>query len=593
MTPIPTCANLSAEDLAKYKKIYQEKNPTKIKKAPTPAAQYKNQNFQASHAGFHGHHFDTRMSGGSTRHGLTNYQDLLILDHYALRQNVRKLTHTSLHTRVILKRELDSVVGNGLKWDPTPDFDILGIKREEAEKWGENFKSGFDLWCKSKGSDLTGRNNFYQNTRFYGWQYGRDGDVFVRFSYSDDPNLLNPLQISFIDPNQIRGDEFTFSSGPDPSNGFRFNHRRNGIGNGTGIVFDKNGKEEAYKVWIDDPANQGRFKNVEIDAFDEKTGRPLMTHGFDPEWAGQQRGIPELSHAVQNLQNITQFTTNTIAKGIDGAGKTFIVQNDQQDPSSLGFDQLDDGRAGPPVVADPSTATGSTGPTNLGVDGITFRDIPELTTTEPNTMILGASKGDKLVPVASNMPAENTGDFVDGEFSYIAASKSMPLSIAKMIFGKSHSASRGELGLYETVREIKKDDIAADFLDLVIFAYASEEIAAGRLQAPGFSDPRIRAAWLKGNWRMKPLPDVDPLKTVMTISLANELGISDLDTDAKAYNGSDGKTNRTKLTTQTKELPTDPFGIKKLAMEMIKKDDAEESKEADDNNDDNNEEEDE
>lgn len=560
-----THAELTRDDLAGFKKKYQAAHPEKIK----PATKAQDQNFQASHPGnfghtrhtHHGHHFfDTRMSGGKTRFGLSSYQDHLILNHYALRQNVRSLTHKSIQTRVILKRELDSVVGNGLRWDPTPDFDILGIDREEAEAWSENFKSGFDLWCKSKGSDLTGRNNFYQNTRFYGWQYGRDGDVFVRFTYSDDPNLLNPLQISFIDPNQIRGDEFTFSLGPMSQN--------------DGIIKDKNAKETAYKVWITDPENPRRFKDVTIHAIDEKTGRPLMIHGFDPEWAGQSRGIPELAHAVQEFQDITSFQTNTIRKGIDGAGKTFIVQNEQQDPSDLNLSQLDDAAAGPPDVKDPSSATPGGAPTNLGVDGVTFRGLPELTTTEPNTMILGAAKGDKLEAISSNSPPENTNEFVDGVFSYLAASKSMPISVAKMIFGKSHSASRAELGMYETVREIKKDDIASDFLDLVIFAYASEEIAAGRLQAPGFADPRIRAAWLKGNWRMKPLPDVDPLKTVMTISLANELGLSDLDTDAKAYNGSDGKTNRTKLETQIDELPTDPFGMKKLAMEMIEKDDA-------------------
>ena len=84
----------------------------------------------------------------------------------------------------------------------------------------------------------------------------------------------------------------------------------------------------------------------------------------------------------------------------------------------------------------------------------------------------------------------------------------------------------------------------------------------------------------KGNWRMKPLPDVDPFKTVMTIEKAAELGLTDLDTESTARNGSIGKSNRTKLTRQIEELPTDPFGVKELEAEIM-------------NNDDNNEEEDE
>jgi lambda family phage portal protein len=518
------------------------------KEPEKPIAKTKQYDFQANYSRNYGQTlgYDTRQSGGKTRYGLSRYQSLLILDHYALRQNARKASFDSIQARVILKRETDSVIGNGLKIDPTPDSKILGISQEEAELWADDVKDRFNLWATSKDSDLTGRNNFYQNTRFYSWQYGRDGDVFIRLSYSDNKKLLNPLQISFIDPNQVRNDEFTFSSGPEVQD--------------DGIIKDDNGKEIGYKVWINNQKNPGRYEEITIDAFDKETGRPIILHGFDPEWAGQSRGIPELGNALQEFEDITSFETATVKKAITGASMNFIVENDQQDPSDLGLQQMDNGIAGPPTETDPSAPVQT--PRNLGAEGVTACNLHEQTMTEPGTTIYGASQGDKLKEISSLSPPEHAGDFVDSKFSYLAASKSMPISIAKMIFGKSHSASRGELGLYENVREIKKDDIVSDFLSWVYFAWLSEEIAAGRIKAPGFSDPILRAAWLSANWRMKPLPDVDPLKTKQMVKLAIEMGLTDFDSEAIAHNGSSGKANRAKVARQLEELATDPFELK-------------------------------
>lgn len=508
---------------------------------------------QASYPGNYGHQlgYDTRQSGGKSRYGLSRYQSPLILDTHALRQNARKASHDSIQARVILKRENDSVVGNGLKLDPTPKFEILGITREEAEIWADDVKERFDLWAKSKDSDLTGRNNFYQNTRFYGWQYGRDGDVFPRLSYSDDADILNPLQISFIDPNQIRGDEFIFSSGPEVQE--------------DGIIKDKNGKETGYKVWITDPKQPGRFKDVTIPAFDEKTGRPIMLHGFDPEWAGQTRGIPELGHALQEFEDITSFKTATIKKAIIGAAMTLAVENEQQDPTAMGMEGMINAAAGPTEI---TTEAPALAPQNLGPERVTSCNLPEQTVTETGIMVLGGGQGDKIKGIPSLSPPEHAGEFIDAEFKYLAASKSMPKSIALMEFSKSHSASRGELGLYENVREIKKDDIASDFLNPVFGTWLAIEIGEGRVKAPGFSDPILKAAWLSASWRMKPLPDVDPFKTAQTRKLNLDLCLTDFDAEAIAANGSSGKANRAKVGRQLEEMPTDPLGLKKLEAEQ-------------------------
>ncbi len=512
---------------------------------------------------------NTRRSGGKSAQGLSRYQKHLVIDHWATRQNTRVTVHESTQARTILRRINDTIIGAGLTPDPSPLFNIIGITREEAKEWSDNLKERFKLWAESKDSDLAGHNNFNQNQGFYQWQFDRDGEPFVRFSYNDDPKLLSPLQISFIDPNQIRGDEFTTSLGPSTQD--------------DGIIKDENGKTTGYKVWINDPESIGRFKFIEIDAFDKKTGRPLMIHGFKPEYPGQTRGIPEISYSLQEFEDITSFDVATGKKRIMEATLGMFVENKQQTPSDMGFSSINSGgRAGLPLVISEESAPAT--PQNLGLDRVSHCEIAEATVTEPGTVhAFSGQQGDEFKAIPSATPAEKTADYIDFKTKHLAAAQSIPITIALMQMSKSHSASRAEFGMYADVIEIKVDEIAADFLNIVWGAWVAEEIAAGRVQAPGFSDPIIRSAWLNINWIGNPLPDVDPLKTLQAKKLATEMGWSDLDKEAMLYNGSSGEANRAKLATQLPELVTDPFEIKAMEQQQEIIDDQTDDDESEDN----------
>jgi lambda family phage portal protein len=509
-----------------------------------------------------------KKSGGQSYRGLNRYEDQIILDHHAIRQNTRSIIHNSTQARIIVKRKTDVVVGPGLKPSPAPAWNILGITQDAAKEWGDTAKEHFNLWANSKDSDLTGINNFYQNQSFTKWQHGRDGEYFIRLTYSDNPALINPVQISFIDPNQIRGDEFTFSSGPQAQE--------------AGIITDENGKATAYKVWISDPNHPGRHKSIEIPAFDEKTGRPIMIHGYNPEWVGQKRGIPEISHGLQDFQDVTKFDSATLKRASAGASMGFTVENEMQTPSDMGMSDITEGESAGSIIDQAAQIPRNP---NIDLGLVTTCQLSETTQTETGPVNLFAGQqGDKLKSIPNNSPDETTGTYIDGKFKYLAAFMSMPFTVAVMQMGKAHSASRAELGMLADVIKIEINDLASDALSPIWGAVISEEIAAGRMQAPGFSDPILRAAWLNLTWTGTPLPDVDPLKTRMADKLAAELGATDLDRIAMEYNGSNGESNRMKLSRQLDELVTDPYGIKALEqdakiVQKIEADDKEEEAE--------------
>jgi capsid protein len=487
----------------------------------------------------------TQPAGGRTYAGLTNYAPETIIDHYAARMQARRTLSESVEAISILEAGNEYTIGKGLIVDPEPDFETIGNTPEQAQEWGKKQKNRFHLWSKSKGSDRTGTNNFYQNQILADWIVRRDGECYVRLHYSKDPNLLNPLQISFVDSNQIRGDEFTFSSGP--------------FAQEDGIIKDDDGKPIAYKIWISDPQRPGRFKDIEVPAFDKDTGRPLMLRLFKPKTAGQTRGIPRITHAIQDFQQITGYNTAALTRMENGATFNFTSENEIQDPSDLGLSQLNRESAGlgekttPPVGdSEPSNVPAELTPSCSG--------IPEARLNETGVNVFGARQGDKLKATPDLSPGETAKEFTDSRFEKISASLGMAPEVALKKTSTSFTAAKGAFGMQDKKAAIERADLESDLTNIVYWAWTAEEIAAGRTTAPGWSDPIIREAWLQASWIAPPPIDLKPSDTANANKINAELGLIDLDKASQQLNGSSGAANRAKLAKQIPELTPLPSG---------------------------------
>lgn len=491
---------------------------------------------------------DHRQTGGKTAEGLSTYKADLIIDHYGTRQNARAIVARSTEARTQIKRSNDYAYGKGPRLDPTPERSILGITADQARQWGEEVSKRFHLWASSKDSDATGTNTFYQNIRLAAWMKKRENDVFIRLTYSDDEELSNPLQISFIDPNQIRGDEFTNSEGPDAQD--------------TRIVCDKNGKEIAYKVWIPDDENPGHFIEKTIPARDENTGRLLMLHMFTPEYAGQKRGISEYFHAIQDFEDIGKYVNATLTRAINGASMNYTVENEIQDPSDAGLPNIDDGSAGLPTEADPGATATVTGPTNVDISAVQIRKLPEATTNTPGINLLASRQGDKIKALDDMSPSETSSEFTENRFERLSASFGNSPEIMSMKFGSSFAAGKAAFGLQDNSATIDRSDTESDVSNPIFEMWLSEEIAAGRIKAPGFSDPILKKAWLKNRWEGPPRIDLNPMQTINAIEKALKLRLTDFDSESQKLNSSSGPANRAKVIRQIEEMDYDPFETK-------------------------------
>lgn len=490
-------------------------------------------------AAYNNYHTGT-YSGAKWPYGLSSPGSGFLIDHSTTRQNVRTACNENLIAKSIVSRFGDTIADIGLKRESTPDADTLGITSEQAEQWGEDVDRRFHLWAKSKKQHRSGQYNFYQSHRLYAEWIFRDNDIFPRFFYSQRKDLLNPLQFDFVEPNQIRGDSFTFSfyqtTGDD------------------GIIRNPDNTEKAYKVWLQIPGKY-EYKSVTVPAVGPRSKRTMMLHGFAPKYAGQGRGFSPLAHAIQEFENATDFSSSVIKKAIAQSSIALGVENDQLDPSNPLENVNISGGAGPIVDTGQEFAQPPvTGPL------VNYCPLPEATIRTPGSVgIFNLQKGDHLRHYPNNTPSDSYEQFMNTFTSYISASTGMPIEFLLIKFNRSYSASRAMLIIAWRIALIWREEMASDYLDPVFESWLSEEIAAGRIMAPGWQDSILRAAWLTGNWIGSPMPQIDPQRAAKANEINAGMGLTTLDREARQLNGSSGKVNRVKLKKEYEELPPSPF----------------------------------
>lgn len=478
-----------------------------------------------------------RSGGSKWPYGTSTYSPSHIINHYAIRQQARDAYHDTPQAKAVVDRYADNIVDTGLILESQPDYRILGITPEAAEQWAANIERRFHLWANSKGCHRSQNMNLYQMQRLYAIMQQRDNDQFVRLFYNGDRKILqSPLQLEIYDPNQIRGDAFTSTYA--------------NVGEDDGIERNLDGSEKGYKVWY----MEGSTTKYQTVPHKDAQGNYHMLHGFYAEYPGQTRGYSRLAHSLQEFEKITDFTSATITRAINSAMFTMAIENSQKDPSDP-FEGLNrtPGGAGPAAkFFDAST----TEPESEYTGTPNYSPIPEATFSGPGIGLFNLQKGDTIKELGQGRNDKETfGSFVDAFTSYLCASQGMPIEVLLMKFSNNYSASRGTLILFWRICQIWINEMAADFLNPVLESWLNVEIALGRISAPGWADPVLRAAWLSCHWNGAPMPNIDPAKTAKADREYAEMGATTLDRIARNLNGSSAASNSQKLAREYENLP--------------------------------------
>jgi lambda family phage portal protein len=496
----------------------------------------------------------TRFYGQKFPDGLSSHSPALLIDSDAIRNQVRTLSQTSIHAAAMINRDVDTTVDSGLMLSPECQHEVLGISPEEAERWNSDVALRFDLWAQDRRASITGNLNLYQAQRLWERCLTMDGENFVTLSYFSDSSLLSPLRFGTLDASQIREPAFTWTAGV--------------IDLHDGIIRNEWGEETAYKIWQQRPGSvMPEMKTVPRIG---RGGRIMMTHGYEPQFPGQGRGFSPLGVSIHDLEKLSVLALAETEKTINQSNIAFTVKSNSDQPAQDPFSRI--GAIGIPGHGPAAAAFGNTPTPPPGAENVTEESLEPVYTpvATPHTDIwkLGGvgvfnlPGKQELVPFQNTAPGTAFNIFVDSQVAYIAAATGQSVETVLMKFSNNYSASRATLILCWRIALQRRYNLACYHLDPIYEMWLSEEIAAGRVSAYGWVDPRIKAAWLRHRWQGSGLPVMDPTKSVQAAKMALELGLTTMEDEAIEYNGSSAKANRAKLRQEFSELPEAPWSHK-------------------------------
>ena len=119
-------------------------------------------------------------------------------DYDLIRARSRDLYRNNSYGRAVINRFVGSVVGRGLKVQPSIDYKALGLTREEAIQKQEEISHKFHLWASDKVCDLRHKNNFYKLQSLAYRQMLKDGDVFISLPVKQERGSLFNTKINLI-----------------------------------------------------------------------------------------------------------------------------------------------------------------------------------------------------------------------------------------------------------------------------------------------------------------------------------------------------------------------------------------------------------
>lgn len=438
-----------------------------------------------------------------------------------LRDRASDLTINTPIGSAIISTSTQYTVGAGLRLFPKVRADIIGMTDDEADAWNKTVAAEFNLWAKSKLSDIRERNNFYDLQEILYRAYLTDGDSFAIFRRSYDSNMPYTLRLQALEGNRVSNPDSSYSANIyveriNPDNGNRIIN---------GIEVNDNGATVAYwisnRVPLDPTDTNTAIKWVRVKAKGDVMGMPNVVQIAHDERPEQHRGVPYLAPVIETLKQVSRYTeaelTSAIIKSFFSV--FFTSSSTQHSIDDILGDNVDERDPGEPCV-DVSAYKLGPGTTNALPVGVDVKSIDQnnaQSTFEPFTREL---------------------------IKQIAAAIGQPYEVLMKCFNSSYSASRAALLQAWEQYKIRREWFARDFCQPTYEMWLAEAVAIGRVKADGFfSDPKIRFAYCNAEWYGPSMSILDPVRDVNGATLRIAAGLSTPEREAAEMTGSDFEEN--------------------------------------------------
>lgn len=449
----------------------------------------------------------------------------ILPDLETLRERSRDLVRNNPLAAGALKTKVTNVVGTGLRFQSSIDWEYLGLTEEQAEKWEKTTEREFRLWADSQYCDAEKTLNFSKLQALAFLNCLENGDVFIAMPYIPKGGFPYELSIQLIEADRVCNPKFA----PDTPT------------LAGGVEKDEFGAPQTYHVLKQHPGSVRReqLEWLSLPAFGAITGRRNVLHLFHKLRPGQSRGVPDLAPVIEAFKQLGTYSEAEIMAAVVSAMFTVFIKGS----NGQGLN--------PMPSSEGSQARANDKDYKMG----------------PGAM-LDLMEGEDVTFANPGRPNAMYEPFVKAVLEQIGVALELPFEVLTKHFTASYSAARAALIEAWKFFLSQRSWLASNFCQPVYEAWLTEAVALGRVYAPGFlTDPAIRAAYCRGQWIGPARGQINELDEMKAADLRVKMGLSSLEEESAELRGTNWENvhrQRVKEVTMRREAgleidPTQPL----------------------------------
>jgi len=430
----------------------------------------------------------------------------LLYERDQITARIRDLVKNDGWAAGIVSREIDNVIGSGLRLSSKPDWRRLGQKPEWAHEWGTLAEALWREFANDPGkySDAT-RNSTMGGV--FGLAYRHyiiDGDALGAVMWLPNRGSRWATAVRVIDPDRMS----------NPDNMMDTDRLRGGV------ELDENTAATAYHIRKRHPADVGA---VITDAFtweriprETPWGRPVLIHHYDKDRDGLSRGVGRLTPVLEKLKMLSKYDKVELQAAVLNAILAAFIES-PFDHNLL--QEIIEGGNGDKLGGYQDARAEFHERRDVRLGGVR---IPSL------------FPGEKIGFQTAARPNTAFADFERATLRNIAAGTGMSYEQLSKDWSQSNYSS-ARASLLETWKTLltRRDSFARNFCTPIYMAFLEEAIDAGALTipdgAPSFLD--ARPAYTQCRWIGPGRGWVDPVKEKQGALIGINGAMSDLESE--------------------------------------------------------------
>ncbi len=451
-----------------------------------------------------------RIFGGSPRTDIINGLQ-------TLRHRARDLDRNSAVGAAAVNTTVTHVIGTGLAGNPQIDGAFLGLTEAQRDTWQRETRRRFRAWCDSKDVDLARELNFF----------GMQDLGFRSTLTSGDSFVVTPLVERAGIPGKrlaLQLIEADLCSNPDNNPDTRtltqgIEHDAT-TGEALACYFSAVHPNDTYAL----AGDKNTWTKVEMRG--RNSGRRNVLHLYRMLRPGQRRGVPYLAPVMEPIKQLNRYTEAELSAAVTSALFSVFLK---MDPKA--FDETFDNQGKADYLQKAMEWSGEFDPSSA----------------------INLLPGESVETVNPSRPNAEFDPFTTSCIRQIGMGLGLPYEVLVMHYQSSYSAARAALLMAWKFFMGWRDWMATHFCQPVYELWLADEVASGRISAPGFfRDRLVRHAWCQAVWIGDGPGSIDPEKEVRAAKERVGLGISTLQAESILHDGIDWETKHAQTVREAK-----------------------------------------